>query len=176
MSSSVDSGTVESAKPEVERTWVGAPLLRDFAGLLLWTILGLSVFYIAVVGLVFGVNGLRTYVLVIPVTLVFVGLVDLFLVLPVFTARRIGAGPAGLAIVRFRGVDEYPWSGVKPGDRPPLTWPFVGRRYPVSLSGGPNVQLPGVGLTRAQAELVASHFGKTVEEIWPPQKLAKRRE
>jgi hypothetical protein len=176
MSATADGEAARAPTITDDRTWIRASLGRDLSGLLVWTLVGGLILYVALVGAIFGVAGLWTYVLVIPGTMAFVALVDLFTVLPAFTARRVGAGRNGLSIIRFRSVEGYPWSGVKPGFRPPRMWPFIGHRYPLSLSGGPNVQLSGVGLTRAQAELVATHFGKTVEETWLPRKLVNRRE
>ncbi|MGP8075638.1 MAG: hypothetical protein ACLP8Y_02735 [Thermoplasmata archaeon] len=176
MSATADPRPDRDESKDDDRTWVASPLSRDLAGLLAWTLVGLLIFYVALVGLILGQSALWTYIWLFPVTLVLVGLIDLFTILPITTARRIGAGSTGLGIVRFRKVDEYPWSGVRPGFRPPWTWPFIGHRYPASLSGSPNTQPPSVGLTRAQAELIAAHFGKTVEETWLPRSIAKRRE
>ncbi len=176
MGASADSGASDSPRPDGERTWVEASLGRDIAGVLIWDLAFLSLLWLALVDLQFGESGLRTYLWTFPVVLVLVVPLTLFLMFMASTARRVGAGGDGLAIVRFRRVEEYSWSGVKPGFRPPRTWPLLGHRYPVTLSAEARPRPEPVNLTRTQAELVASHFGKTVEETWLPRKLAKRRE
>lgn len=147
--------------------WVESPLLPDLAGVLAWSLLILVVLYAVVVGALFGVHGLWTYLWLVPVVLVIGGALGVVFVFLPMTARRVGVSPSGLSVVRIRAVEVYPWSGVKPGYRPPRTWPFIGHRYPISLSSSQPPTPQFVGLNRRQAELLASHLGGTVEQVWP---------
>src|SRR5271155_1004479 len=154
---------------EGDRLWVKSPLGRDLAGLLAWDLVVFPIGYVALVGSVLGDSALWTYLFVIPVTIILTVPLNIFTILPMMSARRIGLGSTGLAVVRFRTIEEYPWSGVKPGYRVPRTFPITGGRYPISLTAGPDSGQSPVYLDRAQAEAIASHFGESVEQIWLPR-------
>ena len=156
-----------------EGAWVEAPFARDLAGMLAWSLPFTLLFWAALITSVYGIGGLWTHLWIYLVSLVLIVPGSLFFVYAT-TARRVRAQTEVLCLVRVRKVECVPWSGVKIGYRPPWTWPFVGHRYPVVLTGGPFGEVHPLRLTRTQAECVASHFGKTVEETWLPRRLAKR--
>jgi len=158
-----------------EGAWVEAPFARDVAGMLAWSLPFTLLLWAALIASVYGIGGLWTYLWIYPVSLVLIVPGSLFFVYA-FTARRVRAQTEVLSLVRVRKVEQVPWSGVKIGFLPPRTWPFFGRRYPIGLTGGPFGEVHPLGLTRTQAERVAAHFGKTVEETWLPRRLTKRRD
>jgi hypothetical protein len=173
------SGTVDSdasSGSTRQLVWASAPFGRDYAMMMGWSLAAVVLAYLAIIVPVFGVSALHSYLLAIPAVLAFAALVEPFTFMPAFMARRVGVDEGGFVLIRFRAMEAYPWNGVKPGYRPPRTWPFIGHLYPLVLSGGTYREPQFVGLTRPQAGLVAAHFGKTVEEVWLPRRLAKERD
>jgi len=176
MSAALNPGDSSELGADRDRVWVSAPLARDLAVYFAWDFLLGSVFYLVLVGGLFGESGVAYYLWVLPVVGVLIVPGALFFFLPTSTARRISVAETGLAVVRFRSVEEFPWRGVKPGHRRIPRWaPFSGGKYPISLSGDhPPITL-GLSLTREQAELVAAHLGGTVEQVWRPRENAPQR-
>ncbi len=174
MSARASAGAANVAPMAQEpRHWIESPFGRDLAELVGWDSVFVVPFYVALVWSTLGEAALVSYLFTIPAAIALVTLVTPFTVLPIMSARRVSVEPSGLAIVRFREVETYPWSGVKVGFRPPRAFPFIGRRYPISLTGGHYPGRQTAFLNRAQAEALASHRGGSVEEIWLPRNCAK---
>lgn len=163
-----------STSSSEQLTWVGAPFWRDFAHAIVWTSLFTLALFFAIVIAILGFAELENYLWTVPVAIALAALLLPFTFMPALLARRVGVDRAGLVVIRFRSADRYAWKDVKPGFRPPRTWPLIGHRYPLTFSTGGGRQSEFTAITRTQADLVAPYLGGTVEQVWVPRKRIGR--